>query len=123
MHNTSVVKCESRIGKDFELRIVPKYKHLGGWLSSAGNYDADMAYRGEIMSQAVAPIQKRFLHRPDIEMEEKTLVVSSLALSKGLHMAGTWPALNGSEHSKITSSIARVFRQILRHWRVLRTMG
>ena len=78
--NNSVVKCESRIGKDFELRIVPKYKHLGGWLSSSGNYDADMAYRGAIMSQAVAPIQKRFLHRSDIEMCEKTMVVSSLVL-------------------------------------------
>ena len=28
-------------------------------------------------------------------------------------MAGTWPALNGKEHSKITSSIGRVFRRIL----------
>ena len=121
VHDKSVIRCESRIGMDFELRIVPKYKHLGGWLSSASNYDADMAYRGAIMSQAVAPIKKRFLHCPEIEMEEKTHVVASLVLSKGLHMAGTWPALNGSEHSRLRPPLHACFGRFFLQLRVVCT--
>ena len=91
--NKSIIKCDSKIGAPFELRIVLKYKHLGGWMSSIGDFVADMCYRGAIMSQAVFPIRKKFLHCPDVPMEDKLHVVSSLVLSKGLHMAGTWPAL------------------------------
>ena len=52
-----------------------------------------MCYRGAIMSQAVFPIRKKFLHCHDVPMADKLHVVSSLVLSEGLHLAGTWPAL------------------------------
>ena len=111
--NKAVVACASMIGDPFELRIVPKYKHLGGWLNCAADFAFETCVRGAIMSKAVHPIRKKFLHNPDVGMPDKLHVVSSLVLSKGLHMAGTWPALNVREHSKITASIGRVFRQIV----------
>ena len=51
--NNSVVSCASRIGSPFELRLVQKYKHLGGWNSTTCGFDADMSYRGAVMPKAV----------------------------------------------------------------------
>ena len=111
--NDSIVQCESHIQDPFSLRLVRKYKHHGGWLNSSADFTSEMTHRGALMSEAVHPIRRKFLHHPGIQMHDKKYVVEALVLSKGLHLAGTWPELNSREHDKIVSSLRRVFRQIV----------
>lgn len=65
------------------------------------------------MSQAIKPIQKEILYRPDIDMEDKTEVVASLVLSRGLHIVGTWPSLSPLEYSRFAADISSIFSQII----------
>ena len=94
----------------FILRFVKKYKHLGGWLNAANNFVGELAYRGALMTQAMHPIKKKFLHVENIPMREKNHVVGALVLSRGLHTAGAWPTLNTGEHHKLEGSLSKVFR-------------
>lgn len=69
--NDSICHCSLLIGMPFILRFVSKYKHLGGWLNAANNFVGELAYRGALMTQAMHPIKKKFLHVEDIPMREK----------------------------------------------------
>ena len=40
-------------------------------------------------------------------------MVASIVLSRGLHISGTWPALNSKEYSSFSSAISKTFRRIL----------
>ena len=94
----NTITCQSDVGQDFILNVVDKYKHLGGWLNTAAAFDSDIGYKNALMVQAILPLKRKFLHCEDVAMHEKSAVVGSLVLSRGLHIAGTWPLLAPNEN-------------------------
>ena len=105
--------CSGVGGQVFRLRVVPRYKHLGGVISANGDLLADIGPKMAIVRQTARQLRKVFLRDPAIPLKQKGLVLQALVLSKGLHLGGCWPQLLPREARVVKRALVDLLRPLL----------
>ena len=60
------VSCEGIGAATFELRVVPKYRHLGGMISGSGDMSGEILPKIAIVRQTARSLRKPFLRDPKV---------------------------------------------------------
>ena len=104
----------SRLWPHARLRLVPRYKHLGGILHCSGSLVPELKTRCALAWQAFRKHRRLIFASPIVTHREKALLFQSLVLSSLLYGAGTWSAVDGSIADKLHSVVLAMARQMLR---------
>ena len=78
------------------LSVVPKYKHVGSVVSANADHDADTLHRSSMASAVLAPLSKKVMSSPQIELPLRESFGTSLVLSCLLHLVHLWSKLQAA---------------------------
>ena len=110
---SGVIVCEGFGVSAFELRVVGKYKHLGGIVSGSCDLSAEIAPKMAIVRQTVRKLKKHFLRDSSVPLRKKAQVLQSLVLARGLNLAGTWPVLLPREARMLKRALVDMLRPLI----------
>ena len=96
------------------LRLVPRYKHLGGLLHWKGSLAFELRARIGQAWQAFSKHRRTIFASPIVTHREKALLFQSLVASTLYFGAGTWVYQCPSELDPIKGALLRMARQMLR---------
>ena len=96
------------------LRLVPRYKHLGGILHCSGSVVPELRTRSALAWQAFRKHRRLVFASPIATHREKSLLFHSLVLSSLLYGAGTWSSQENTCVDKVQGVIVAMTRQMLR---------
>ena len=96
------------------LRLVPRYKHVGGILHCSGSLLPEVKTRCAQAWQAFRKHRCMVFSSPIVTHREKALLFHSLVLSCLMYGAGTWPVAEGEVMDKVQGVLVSMARQMLR---------
>ena len=96
------------------LRLVPRYKHLGGILHCSGSLMPEVRTRCGQAWQSFRKHRRMIFVSPTVTHREKALLFHSLVLSSLMYGAGTWSAEDGEAVDKVQGTLVSMARQMLR---------
>ena len=96
------------------LRLVSKYKHLGGVLHCSGSLIPELKTRCALAWQAFRKHRRLVFASPVVTHREKALLFHSLVLSSLLYGAGTWSEASDAVVGKLQATLLAMARQMLR---------
>ena len=108
------IALSSTLWPEARLRLVPRYKHLGGILHWSGSLLPEVKTRCAQAWQAFRKHRRLVFGSPMVTHREKALLFQSLVLSSLLYGAGTWPVVEGEVVDKIQGTLVSMGRQMLR---------
>ena len=97
----------------FHLRVVSRYRHLGGVITSSGDMSHELGPKMATVRSTARKLRKPFLRDPKVPMATKGQVLQSLVLARGLHLGGCWPCLLPREAKVLNRSIVDMLRPLL----------
>ena len=97
------------------MRIVGRYRHLGGVISGSGDLGPEIGPKMAIVRQTAQRLKRPFLRDPAVPVRTKAQVIQSLILSRGLYLAGCWPSLLPREARALKRSLIDSLRPLLGH--------
>ena len=109
-NRNGVLTCDCFDGRPFDLRVVPRYKHLGGYVVASGDLSQEIGPKMAIVRQTARKLRRPFLRDPVIAPRKKAQVLQSLVLSRGLHLAGCWPLLRPREARALRRAVVDMLR-------------
>ncbi|CAE6952212.1 hypothetical protein AK812_SmicGene15638 [Symbiodinium microadriaticum] len=108
------ISLSSDLWPDARLRLVPKYRHLGGILHWRGSLDPEIRHRTAQAWAAFRKHRRLVFSSPAASHREKALLFHSLVLSTLLYGAGTWDTSHPQIVAKLHGTILCMVRQMLR---------
>ena len=108
-----LLDCLGCAGEKFQLRIVSRYRHLGGIITGSGDMSSEIGPKMATVRSTVRKLRKPFLRDPRIPLATKGQVLQSLVLARGMHLGGCWPGLLHREAKTLNRSIIDMLRPLL----------
>ena len=108
-----IIVCDGFGGATLSLRVVGRYRHLGGVVSGTGDFSTEIAPKMAMVRQTVNRLKRHFLRNSAIRLPKKGQVLQALVLSRGLNLAGTWPTLLPREARCLRRAIVDMLRSLL----------
>ena len=105
---------DSKLWPTARLRLVSRYKHLGGILHCTGSLSAELQARCALAWHSFRKHRRLIFASPIVTHREKSLLFHSLVLSSLLYGAGTWPVQDGPVVDKLQGVLLAMTRQMLR---------
>ena len=97
------------------MRVVPRYKHLGGVLHHKGLMMVEVRARIAQAWQAYQARRRQIFGQRQVSLRDKMVLFKSLICSVLFYGAGTWPTLNSKELRALRSCYVGICRAILRY--------
>eukprot|EP00973_Karenia_brevis_P043515 6030230-Karenia_brevis.AAC.1 len=112
VEHKNLVLCRTALGYEFELRIVPMYKHLGTQTVASASSDTEAFHRAAICASEIRAMRRGILSNAEVSQPRRLLILQAHALSKGLFQAGTWSTLSPRAERRIHSTIMSGYRAV-----------
>ena len=110
-----VLVCDGLGASTFELRVVARYRHLGGLISASGDLGNEVCQKMALVRQTSRQLKRTFLRDPKVPLQRKGQVIQALVLSRGLHLAGCWPSLLPREARAMKRALVDTLRPLVPH--------
>jgi hypothetical protein len=94
-----------------ELRVVPRYKHVGVMATAARSHAQELAHRCASGNTASAALSRQVFGKRYLPTSVKLQVASACVNSRVLHAAGTWPTLLPRQVRQVEASLMRPLRR------------
>ena len=105
--------CDRFDNSTFELRIVGRYRHLGGVITGTGDLYPEIGPKMAQVRQIARQLRRPFLRDPAIPIKKKGQVIQALVLARGMHLAGCWPLLLSREARLLKRALVDTCRPLL----------
>ena len=93
-----------------KLRVVQKYKHLGGLIVHGGKIGPEIQHRIAQGRQACADYRTKIYGNSDIPLAHRLQVLKSTAITSATYNAGCWPRLNQKDTKLWTHGMLSLYR-------------
>eukprot|EP00973_Karenia_brevis_P069598 9677735-Karenia_brevis.AAC.1 len=100
------------LGKDFCLRVVLQYKHMGPLLTANSHVGQEIVSRLNSMFTHMPAFVRQVLKNPSASFRTKLLLVQSHLFSKGFFHSGVWPKLSSRNLTKLHHAVMLIYRRI-----------
>ena len=97
-----------------QVRVVTRYKHLGGLVHHKGDLRAEIKRRLSLAHAAFSTHRRLLYHNPHLSMQRRVEVFHSLVLSKFLYGTESWIFTDLQTKSALHAGLMRLFRRLLR---------
>eukprot|EP00438_Fugacium_kawagutii_P016420 Skav206440 [mRNA] locus=scaffold295:130038:133282:- [translate_table: standard] len=101
--------------RDFHLRVVLTYKHLGTWLQSGGVHNKEILSRAAALRASWGPLVRPLYARPQISLKHKLHLFRSLSVSRFLFNVHVWVGVTDREWKRWATALRAPLLSILRH--------
>ena len=108
------IPLASRLWPSARLRLVPRYRHLGGILHWKGSLEPELKHRTAQAWAAFRKHRRLVFSSPAVTHREKALLFQSLVASTLFYGAGTWDCSQPSVVVKLRGTVLGMARQMLR---------
>ena len=108
------VELACRLWEDARLRIVPIYRHLGGYLQHNGGLRQEISFRTSQAWDAFNKRKKRLFQSPLVSSGDKAVFFTSLISTVLFHGAGTWTSVTEQHVESIEATLRQMACQMLR---------
>ena len=108
------IQINSQCRPDWRIRVVPRYKHLGGVLHHKGGCQQEARIRAGAAWQAFGKYRRKLFSRGDICVRDKTVVFGSVVSSVLLFGVGTWTQVSGKAVATLTEAYLAMGKIMLR---------
>ncbi|CAE7399076.1 unnamed protein product, partial [Symbiodinium sp. KB8] len=95
------------------LKLVPAYKHLGGFLQHSGGLRQEIAFRIAQAWDAFNRRKKKLFKSPLVSLQDKATIFQSLVITVLFHGAGTWTRVDERHLSALDSTLRQMACQML----------
>ena len=99
---------------DARLRIVPVYRHLGGYLQHNGGLKQEIAFRTSQAWDAFNKRKKKLFQSPLVSGSDKAVFFNSLISTVLFHGAGTWTSVTDQHTTSTEATLRQMACQMLR---------
>ena len=113
VEDQGLVHCLSGGGQSFVLRVVPRYKHLGGYIVASGDVTQEIGPKMAMVRNTSRQLHRPFLRDPEVAPGKKAQVMQSLILSRGLHLASCWPILSSRKTKALQRAVVDMLHPLL----------
>ena len=96
-----------------DLKLVAKYKHLGGIISHGARLRQEISYRTGQGHSTFADYQAKVYKNPHIDLPTRQMVLKSTAFSAMQYGSGTWSHLTQKDLQTWTSAHMNLYRRTL----------
>ncbi|CAE7375700.1 unnamed protein product [Symbiodinium sp. CCMP2456] len=104
----------SQLWPDARVRVVPRYRHLGGTLRWSGSLEPELRSRVAQAWQAFRKHKRQVFGSPVVSHREKALLFHSLVVSTLQYGAGSWSQDLPAVVDKVQHTLLAMARQMLR---------
>ena len=105
-------------GDTAQLIIVPRYKHLGGFVDPTGDHTTEAHNRNAKMTAKLVLISNPVLGAAQISMATKTRLAASILVSTLVYNVHVWTVFAGKPRRIINSAYMKIWRRIANlHWK------
>lgn len=94
------------------IRVVPRYRHLGGVSHHTGDQAAELSQRAAIGHQAMNQHRKMLYHNVRIAPSKRAELFTMLVLSKCLYGADSWVLTNKKAEKRYHTLIMNLYRRL-----------
>ena len=105
------VPLECRLWEAARLRIVPVYRHLGGYLQHNGGLKQEISFRTSQAWDAFNRRKKKLFQPPLVS--DKAVLFTSLISTVMFHGAGTWPIVTEQHIASFDATLRQMACQML----------
>ena len=109
---TSVISIKTAALGNVDLRIVDRYKHLGGVVTAGSTMLPEVLARSDSSTTAFLPLANKVFSARWLPSQTRTSLAKSLIYSRLLHNACTWPSLPTSAAAKVHATYMKPLRRI-----------
>ena len=109
---TTVIPIKTAALGKVDLRIVDRYKHLGGIVTAGGTMLPEVLARSDSSTTAFLPLANKVFCARWLPSQTRTSLAKSLIYSRLLHNASTWPSLPTSATAKVHATYMKPLRRI-----------
>ena len=95
------------------LRVVPIYKHLGGYLQHNGGLRHEVSFRISQAWDAFNKRKKKLFHSPLVSAADKSVFFTSLVSTVMFHGAGTWTQISDRNTASLDAALRQMACQML----------
>ena len=112
------VTTASRYWPEARIKVVPRYRHLGGILHHRAGLGAEARSRAAQAWHAFQKHKKTIFVHANVYLEDKTVLFGTLVLSTLFHACGTWGQIDADAFSVLNRAYVNMARAILsKHFR------
>ena len=112
------VATASRYWPEARIKVVPRYRHLGGILHHRAGLGAEARSRAAQAWHAFQKHKKTIFVHANVYLEDKTVLFGTLVLSTLFHACGTWGQIDADAFSVLNRAYVNMARAILsKHFR------
>ena len=104
---------DCRLWPQARLKLVPAYKHLGGFLQHGGGLRQELAFRTAQAWDAFNRRKKKVFRSPLVSLTDKATIFQSLIITVLFHGAGTWTRVEDCHLSALDSTLRQMACQML----------
>ena len=108
------IELACRLWEDARLRIVPIYRHLGGYLQHNGGLKQEISFRTSQAWDAFNKRKKKLFQSPLVSGGDKAVFFTSLISTVLFHGAGTWTSVTEQHIESIEATLRQMACQMLR---------
>ena len=108
------IQLHSTIWPAARLRVVPKYKHVGGIIEANGGLDKELKSRIGGAWAAFRQRKRQVFMSPAVTHREKSILFTSLIESTLYYGVGTWPNVDDHVEDKLQGALVGMARLMLR---------
>ena len=108
------VELDCRLWEDARLRIVPIYRHLGGYLQHNGGLRQEISFRTSQAWDAFNKRKKKLFQSPLVSSGDKAILFNSLISTVLFHGAGTWTSVTEQHVETLEATLRQMACQMLR---------
>ena len=102
-----------RLWHKARLKVVPTYRHLGGFLQHNGGLRHEIAFRTSQAWDAFNKRKRKLFQSPLVAPRDKAAFFTSLVSTVLFHGAGTWTAIEASYLASIDATLRQMACQML----------
>ncbi|CAE7440432.1 CPK1 [Symbiodinium sp. KB8] len=103
-----------KLWPEARLRVVPVYRHLGGYLQHNGGLKQEIAFRTSQAWDAFNKRKKKLFQSPLVSANDKAVYFNSLISTVLFHGAGTWTSIADQHITSIEATLRQIACQMLR---------
>ena len=108
------IPLHCKLWQDARLRVVPVYRHLGGYLQHNGGLRQEIAFRTSQAWDAFNKRKKKLFQSPLVSASDKSVFFNSLISTVLFHGAGTWTSITEQHITSIETTLRHMACQMLR---------